>query len=81
MVTIDSKLNAVPFHEKEYWERRFEKESHFEWLLTWSDIEQHVTPYLKDQKTILHLGKKATWIGKIAPQEQACLIPSPCRLW
>jgi hypothetical protein len=49
--------------------------------LTWSDIEQHVTPYLKDQKTILHLGKKATWIGKIAPQEQACLIPSPCRLW
>ena len=50
-------VNAVPFHEKEYWEKRFEKENHFEWLMTWKDIQPALEPYFHDNnEAILHLG-------------------------
>lgn len=52
-----SKLNAVPFDKKEYWEERFEKEKHFEWLMTWEDIKEVITPYLGKNEYILNLGK------------------------
>lgn len=51
-------VNAVPFHERDYWESRFKKEKHFEWLLTWKDIQSEVETYLNKSEKILHLGKK-----------------------
>ena len=50
-------VKAVPFHSKEYWESRFDKENHFEWLSTWSTLHSHVEPYLDPNEPILHLGK------------------------
>jgi hypothetical protein len=50
-------LKAVPFHEKSYWESRFEKEKHFEWLLTWDSVKTELEPYLNEVEDILHLGK------------------------
>lgn len=50
-------LHAVPFHEKSYWESRFEKEKHFEWLLTWKSVKDELALYLKKDEDILHLGK------------------------
>jgi hypothetical protein len=50
-------LNAVPFHEKSYWKSRFEKEKHFEWLLTWDNVKTELEPYLNKDEDILHLGK------------------------
>ncbi|KAI8995037.1 hypothetical protein BDB01DRAFT_831971 [Pilobolus umbonatus] len=49
-------IKAVPFNEKEYWTSRFEKESHFEWLLNWEDIKEHIIAYLSKEAPILHLG-------------------------
>ncbi|KAI8345290.1 hypothetical protein EDC96DRAFT_610908 [Choanephora cucurbitarum] len=51
-----TKLNAVPFDQKEYWESRFEREKHFEWLLTWDNIKHVIEPYIKGHQDILHLG-------------------------
>ncbi|KAK4520938.1 uncharacterized protein ATC70_006821 [Mucor velutinosus] len=51
-----AKVNAVPFHEKEYWKNRFEKEKHFEWLVTWDDIKKEFEPYLNKDEDVLHLG-------------------------
>lgn len=51
-----AKLNAVPFHQKEYWESRFEKEKHFEWLLTWQHIQTELEPYFDKNENILHPG-------------------------
>ncbi|KAI8140965.1 S-adenosyl-L-methionine-dependent methyltransferase [Fennellomyces sp. T-0311] len=48
-------VKAVPFHSKEYWQSRFDNEHHFEWLSSWSSLEQHIKPYL-DSEPILHLG-------------------------
>lgn len=53
-----TKMNAVPFHEKEYWRKRFEKEKHFEWLVTWDDIKEEFEPYLKKDEDVLHLGNE-----------------------
>lgn len=53
-----SKVNAVPFHEKSYWETRFDKEKHFEWLATWKNIKSEAEPYLDKSNAILHLGKQ-----------------------
>lgn len=52
-----AKINAVPFDRKEYWETRFEKEKHFEWLMTWQDAQAQLEPYLDKNEPILHLGK------------------------
>lgn len=52
-----AKVNAVPFDKKEYWEDRFEKEKHFEWLMTWQDIQNLVRPYLDKNEHVLNLGK------------------------
>ncbi|CAO3703628.1 unnamed protein product [Rhizopus stolonifer] len=41
---------------REYWESRFKKESHFEWLLYWKDIQKEVEPYMNKNESILHLG-------------------------
>ncbi|KAF7721086.1 hypothetical protein EC973_005426 [Apophysomyces ossiformis] len=49
-------VNAVPFHEKEYWQNRFENENHFEWLLSWSTLDVVVRQYLNPHEPILHLG-------------------------
>ncbi|CEP19048.1 hypothetical protein [Parasitella parasitica] len=51
-----NKVNAVPFHEKSYWESRFEKEKHFEWLLKWDNIKTELEPYLDKDEDVLHLG-------------------------
>ncbi|KAI8074269.1 uncharacterized protein B0P05DRAFT_156122 [Gilbertella persicaria] len=51
-----TKLNAVPFHQKAYWESRFEREKHFEWLLTWDDVKPIIEPFIQEQQDILHLG-------------------------
>ncbi|OAD02308.1 hypothetical protein MUCCIDRAFT_122964, partial [Mucor lusitanicus CBS 277.49] len=40
----------------EYWRKRFEKEKHFEWLVTWDDIKEEFEPYLKKDEDVLHLG-------------------------
>lgn len=53
-----AKVNAVPFHEKEYWKNRFEKEKHFEWLVTWDDIKKEFEPYLDGTEDVLHLGNE-----------------------
>lgn len=52
---IRMKLNTVPFHEKDYWKDRFDKENHFEWLFHWDTIKESVIPYL-NKEPILHLG-------------------------
>ncbi|KAI9261482.1 hypothetical protein BDA99DRAFT_511471 [Phascolomyces articulosus] len=49
-------VKAVPFHSKAYWESRFDKENHFEWLSTWSALHSHIEPYLDPNEPILHLG-------------------------
>ncbi|KAI9015872.1 S-adenosyl-L-methionine-dependent methyltransferase [Phycomyces nitens] len=49
-------VKAVPFHEKSYWESRFEKEDHFEWLLSWSALKPLVESYLDPNEPILHIG-------------------------
>ncbi|KAI8969061.1 hypothetical protein BDF20DRAFT_990898 [Mycotypha africana] len=49
-------LNAVPFHEKSYWEDRFKREKHFEWLLTWNNIKSEIIPFLNVSDEILHVG-------------------------
>ncbi|KAI8388057.1 uncharacterized protein BYT42DRAFT_611135 [Radiomyces spectabilis] len=51
-----SALGAVPFHDKQYWQDRFQKETHFEWLLQWQDLKPMILPYLKNSEPILHLG-------------------------
>lgn len=53
-----TKVNAVPFHEKEYWENRFKNEKHFEWLLTWDNIKMEFEPYLDQSEDVLHLGNE-----------------------
>lgn len=53
-----AKVNAVPFDEKQYWENRFEKEKHFEWLLTWDNIKMETEPYLDKNEDVLHLGNE-----------------------
>lgn len=54
-----TKVNAVPFHEKEYWKNRFEKEKHFEWLVNWDNIKEEFEPYLDKCEDVLHLGKES----------------------
>ncbi|KAG0743375.1 hypothetical protein G6F57_009721 [Rhizopus arrhizus] len=49
-------VGIIPFHERDYWESRFKKEKHFEWLLTWKDIQSEVETYLNKSENILHLG-------------------------
>ncbi|KAI8367748.1 hypothetical protein BD560DRAFT_447596, partial [Blakeslea trispora] len=58
-----TKLNAVPFDQKAYWESRFEQERHFEWLLTWNHIKDVIAPYIQPHHTILHLVKTNNKIG------------------
>lgn len=53
-----AKVNAVPFDKKQYWENRFEKEKHFEWLLTWDNIKMEIEPYLDKNEDVLHLGNE-----------------------
>lgn len=50
-------LKAVPFHSKEYWQQRFEKEQHFEWLLPWHVLQPYISSYLNPEEPILHIGK------------------------
>ncbi|KAI9499321.1 S-adenosyl-L-methionine-dependent methyltransferase [Zychaea mexicana] len=49
-------VKAVPFHSKEYWESRFDKENHYEWLSSWQTLQSHIEPYLEPGEPILHLG-------------------------
>ncbi|KAI9481231.1 MAG: hypothetical protein EXX96DRAFT_649743 [Benjaminiella poitrasii] len=51
-----TKINAVPFHEKSYWESRFQEERHFEWLLKWDNVKSEFETYLNKNEDILHLG-------------------------
>lgn len=52
-----SMAKTVPFHLKEYWEDRFEKEEHFEWLADWPILKPLVEPFLHPDEPILHIGK------------------------
>lgn len=53
---FSSMAKTVPFHLKEYWEDRFEKEEHFEWLADWPILKPLVEPYLHQDEPILHIG-------------------------
>ncbi|KAJ8662654.1 hypothetical protein O0I10_001618 [Lichtheimia ornata] len=54
---------TVPFHLKEYWEDRFEKEEHFEWLADWPILKPLVEPYLHQDEPILHIGCGNSTLG------------------
>lgn len=48
-------VNSV-FKLHSYWEDRFAEESEYEWLTTWSQVEQFLLPYLKPEQKILIVG-------------------------
>ncbi|KAI9309517.1 hypothetical protein BJ944DRAFT_258378 [Cunninghamella echinulata] len=50
-----------PYDSKEYWEERFHKEDHYDWLFSWNSIKDYLLPYISiggdhNSNPILHLG-------------------------
>ncbi|CAO3647545.1 unnamed protein product [Cunninghamella echinulata] len=37
---------ARPYDSKEYWEERFHKEDHYDWLFSWNSIKNYLLPYI-----------------------------------
>ncbi|KAK0424278.1 hypothetical protein QR680_008588 [Steinernema hermaphroditum] len=50
---MESKLQ---YREKSYWDRRFAKEAHFEWLADWEKFRHLILPHLNKTDRILHIG-------------------------
>lgn len=43
---MSGNTRTVPYDSKEYWEKRFHNEDHFDWLFTWNSIKSNLIPYL-----------------------------------
>lgn len=49
-------LPNTVFSKREYWEERFEEEESYEWLVKFADVQQIITPLLKQTDSILIVG-------------------------
>ncbi|GMR54000.1 hypothetical protein PMAYCL1PPCAC_24195 [Pristionchus mayeri] len=44
------------YAEKDYWENRFEKETHYEWLAGFDSYKEVLLKYIRPEERILHIG-------------------------
>jgi ubiquinone/menaquinone biosynthesis C-methylase UbiE len=51
------------YKRKEYWDGRFEREDHYEWLRSFADIAPMLQKHLRPNDTVLHVGCGTSRLG------------------